>query len=257
MEICKLCSDPLVVELDSEESEEAEGHTAPDDLVLPCGCHFHWECLHDESLNISASLCCPSCTTYLAAGEGAAASSSSRPPQGGATILACYTNEGGVQDGLDIMPTITEEAYLKRHPEARPARALHVMCSEGDAGGIIELLQDIHENGDDSGADAVTILRYQDPLNEMRSGLHLAVEGEQEVVFWLLLWLASGVPAHLFPETASHAVLRMGVPKGDVGPGQEDIRFLKDERGRTAGDICNELGGQWMRYVEEGLFAFR
>jgi hypothetical protein len=47
-------------------------------------------------------------------------------------ILTRYTNEGGVQDNLDILPLITEEAYLSEHPEAQQARAFMTLCSEGD-----------------------------------------------------------------------------------------------------------------------------
>lgn len=36
MDTCKICSQNLVVEL------EDESETAPDDLQLSCGCHFHW-----------------------------------------------------------------------------------------------------------------------------------------------------------------------------------------------------------------------
>jgi hypothetical protein len=48
MAVCKVCSQPLVVELDPESFDEAtsssvgEASTAPDDLLLACGCHFHW-----------------------------------------------------------------------------------------------------------------------------------------------------------------------------------------------------------------------
>jgi hypothetical protein len=38
-------------------------------------------------------------------------------------ILARYHNEGGVQERLDVLPLITEEAYLEANPAARPARA--------------------------------------------------------------------------------------------------------------------------------------
>jgi hypothetical protein len=38
-------------------------------------------------------------------------------------ILARYHNEGGVQENLDILPLVTEEAYLEANPAARPARA--------------------------------------------------------------------------------------------------------------------------------------
>lgn len=46
---CKACQQPLVLELDPEDFDEAASSavggaptTVPDDLELPCGCHFHW-----------------------------------------------------------------------------------------------------------------------------------------------------------------------------------------------------------------------
>lgn len=46
---CRLCDQPLVVELDPEDFDEATASSAggvpatvPDDLALPCSCHFHW-----------------------------------------------------------------------------------------------------------------------------------------------------------------------------------------------------------------------
>jgi hypothetical protein len=57
MTACHLCGDPLLIRLDDgadsdgdrehHENEQVEydtaGHeTIPDDLELPCGCHFHW-----------------------------------------------------------------------------------------------------------------------------------------------------------------------------------------------------------------------
>lgn len=46
---CKACQQPLVLELDPEDFDEASSSavggaptTVPDDLELPCGCHFHW-----------------------------------------------------------------------------------------------------------------------------------------------------------------------------------------------------------------------
>jgi hypothetical protein len=49
MENCKICSQELKVELEPEDFDEAtssavggEVSSAPDDLLLTCGCHFHW-----------------------------------------------------------------------------------------------------------------------------------------------------------------------------------------------------------------------
>lgn len=258
MTTCTDCSDLLVFHVDREESG-AGSQTIPDDLLLGCGCHFHWQCLLEHSPQLAESLSCPACSTYLpSSAAGSSAAGSAAGTAQGTMILARYTNEGGVQDGLDILPSIVEEAYLEEHPEARHAQALHLMCAEGDVGGIVELLQDVaadEADGAVDGMDVATILRYQDPLNGMRSGLHVAVERNQEEVFWLLLWLASGLSTTAFPEAVSQASLGMGLQKGEVGPGKEDIRFLKDGQGRTAVDLCSAAGGQWQRFVDGGLFS--
>lgn len=41
MSVCKACEEPLVFRPDPEEDDEEVGEV-PDDLQLPCGCHFHW-----------------------------------------------------------------------------------------------------------------------------------------------------------------------------------------------------------------------
>lgn len=48
MAACEQCGQALTVELDSDSFDEATSssvgrpQTAPDDLQLACGCHFHW-----------------------------------------------------------------------------------------------------------------------------------------------------------------------------------------------------------------------
>jgi hypothetical protein len=42
---CKSCFQPLVVELDRDDSDEetvTASNTVSDDVQLPCFCHFHW-----------------------------------------------------------------------------------------------------------------------------------------------------------------------------------------------------------------------
>jgi hypothetical protein len=165
-----------------------------------------------------------------------------------------------VQDELDIMPAITEEAYLVANPSARPARALQLMCAEGDVEAIIDLLQraDGHDEDDEEEEekmDSTSLLRYQDPLNGMSSNLHLAVENKQEEVLWLLLWLASNVPTDSFPAPAIQAATDMELPRQQVGPGtgKEDIRALRDEQGRYAGDLCNNAEHPWYWLIQGGV----
>lgn len=199
---------------------------------------------------MALSLKCPSCDKYLP-GNAAGPSTTNQFLQTtpGASILTRYTNEGGTEENLDILPSITEEAYLESHPEARPARALHVMCSEGDVGGIVVLLHDASNDGADVGA----LLRYQDPLAGMKSGLHLAVENGQEEVAWLLLWLSSTVPDGAFPEVALQAAASMAVGRLNVGA-DEDVRGLKDSEGRTAGELAKHIQGPWSTWLDAGIF---
>jgi hypothetical protein len=42
MTTCKVCDDSLVLEVEAEDDDLEEATTVPDDLALPCGCHFHW-----------------------------------------------------------------------------------------------------------------------------------------------------------------------------------------------------------------------
>jgi len=262
MSVCKVCSDPLILTLpDDEDDPSSPTHSFPDDLeLLACGCHFHWQCLLDQSPQIAQSLSCPSCGAHLAATSAAAESSSSSAGGGsssslfpaaapGTSILVRYTNEGGVQENLDVLPDVAEEAYLDAHPAARPARALHVMCAEGDVGGIVDLLRDAAEDDPSAAQD---LLRYQDPLAGMRSGLHLAVERGQEEVVWLLLWLASPAPGGVFPPAAVEAAGVMGV---EERPARlvPDVRGLRDARGRTAEDVAAEMGPRWSALLEGGV----
>jgi hypothetical protein len=52
MSKCRSCEQDLVIELDPDSFDEATASasvgssvTAPDDLLLPCACHFHWSVL--------------------------------------------------------------------------------------------------------------------------------------------------------------------------------------------------------------------
>ena len=103
-------------------------------------------------------------------------------------MITKYHNEGGIQDGLDIYPLVIEEAYLEANSAARPARAAMTMYAEGDIAGIIELLKGIEEDSDEDDMTSAELLRYQDPLDEMKTGLHVAIEKDQYEVVWLLLW---------------------------------------------------------------------
>ncbi|KAM0414740.1 hypothetical protein ACHAPD_005923 [Fusarium lateritium] len=241
MSLCKVCQEALVLEIDDDEIEAsgtagpntASNSLVPDDLELSCGCHFH---------------CCSALLPINNAGPSVTNPFLSAPP--GAAIITTYTNEGGVQEGLDILPSITEEAYLESHPEARPARALHVMCAEGDIGGIVELLRD----ASDDIKDMASFVTYQDPLADMKSGLHLAIECKQEETLWLLLWLCSTIPASSFPVNARSVAEALDVGRLSVSS-EKDIRGLRDSHGRTAADIAQQQQGQWGSILQTGLLS--
>lgn len=247
---CKVCDDPLLFEVEDEDHEGAT-QQVPDDLELTCGCHFHWQCLLDQSSDLALSLKCPACQGQVA--NNPAGPSVTNPflhAAAGASILARYTSEGGVQDNYDILPFVTEEAYLAANPEARPARAFHVMCSEGDVDGVVELLRDTEQGSAETPAlSAPQLLRYQDPLGGNKSGLHLAVEKGQDEVAWLLLWLASPLRTEAFPETAVAAAQAMGLQRPNAAP-QDDVRALRDDQGRTAEAVAAAMGGHWAAAVE-------
>ncbi|KAH6842507.1 hypothetical protein B0I37DRAFT_198050 [Chaetomium sp. MPI-CAGE-AT-0009] len=271
-EICKACHDPLTLTLDPEDSGEEQQTVVPDDLLLPCGCHFHWSCLLEESSTITSTLACPSCNHPLPSNAptagGSSSSSSATPAPSTPVILTHYTNEGGIQPSLDIYPFLAEEAFLTAHPEARAARALHMVASEGDTLGIVQLLGDAHAGDEDADGDGgedadghraalspSQLLAWRDPLNGGRSALHVALEARQEEVVWLLLWSGSAARQEDFPDAVVQVALQMELPRhvGGLVEG-EDVRFVRDEAGRTAGDVCLELGAPWSRLVEGGLF---
>ncbi|TGJ83458.1 hypothetical protein E0Z10_g5306 [Xylaria hypoxylon] len=252
--ICKICEDPLVVEVEDEDGEDAGLQTVPDDLELSCSCHFHWQCLLDQSSDVSISLKCPSCQSPLAENSaGPSVTNSFLQATSGVSILVRYINEGGIQEELDILPAITEEAYLEANPQARPARAFHVMCSEGDVDGIVDLLRDIdHEDGEEIALSTAQLIRYQDPLVNMKSGLHLAIEQGKEEVVWLLLWIASPLRTDAFPGSLREIAHALGLQR-PVTPPSDDIRALKDDRGRAAEAIAAELGGPWATLLQSDV----
>ncbi|OAA72773.1 hypothetical protein LEL_08557 [Akanthomyces lecanii RCEF 1005] len=249
MASCRTCNEPLVLHVaDSDDEGEDVGTVdVPDDIELSCRCHYHWQCLMDNASSIISNPRCPSCGQDISSAAASAASShSSETP----AILVRYTNEGGTQDGLDILSSMTEEAYLESHPEAAPARAFHVMCAEGDIDGLVEL---VYHSGDQV-PDVGGMIRYQDPLSGMKSGLHLAVENRQERVAWLLLWLSSSLPSDVFPLEARQSVESMGLGRFDVDT-TTDVRSLLDSEGRTPSALAAQLGSPQLRLVDSGLLA--
>ncbi|SPQ26553.1 7904ec08-cf70-49a5-9aff-d3629ba26d90 [Thermothielavioides terrestris] len=221
---CKSCHDPLILALDPDESGD-EGQTVPDDLHLPCGCHFHWQCLLDLAAEIVAAF-----FLLLLISISTTTTNRYHDP---APILTTYTNEGGVQPDLDIAPHLAEEAFLTAHPYARPARAFHALVAEGDVPGMLDLLGSLattssgstnpaelpsegEGEGEGEGEISLTpaqLLAWRDPLNGLRGALHVALEARQEEAVWALLWLGSGVARAEFPAAVVQAAEGMGLPR--------------------------------------------
>ncbi|KAG8158577.1 hypothetical protein KVR01_011699 [Diaporthe batatas] len=250
--LCKVCEDPLVTQPDEDDAGEAP---APDDLELPCGCHYHWQCLLDQAGHIALALTCPSCDKYLPTNE--AGPSVTNPvfhtPQHQTTIRTRYASEGGVEEDFDILPTLTEEAYLESHPEERRPRAFHTLCGEGDVLGAVELLSDAAADEGAQGGDVAAILSYRDPLARGRSALHLALERGQEDAVWLLLFLgAPRLPLDAFPQEALDAARGMGIGRMPERRG-EDLRALRDDDGRAPEDYARALPEVWGRLVGAGV----
>ena len=179
----------------------------------------------------------------------AGASSSSLPAQP-QNLPTTYTNEGGVQQGLDILPDLKEEAYIIENPEARPARALQLMCAKGDVTGTLDLLHKVSREMDE--LQIARLLRYQDPFAAGATALHLAVENFREESAWLLLWIASQLPADEFPEAARKDAESVSLQRSMAAIG-DDIRLLRNEAGQTAGDVARTLGIIWAPFIQTGV----
>ena len=169
-------------------------------------------------------------------------------------VLCNLNNEGGLQAGLDILPILTEESYLMTYPEERRCRAFLEFCAEGDVEAIVDLVNDdrdeVEEDGEEMEAK-MDVLRYQDPMGSMNSGLHTAISNGREEVAWLLLLLASDLEISQFPPQVLQAAERLGVAREDQ-KGKDDIRPLKDVKGMTAEQHAREIGGTWNAWLESG-----
>lgn len=249
MSTCLGCSLPLHVEVEHSDDEDdqmdtgasssmaKESKTVPDDVQLPCGDHYHWQCLLD-SYTIET---CPNCNTSLISANGQQQE-----------LRVNLHNEGGMQHNLDILPLLREEQYLKAYPEERKSRAFLEFCRENDLNAIIQMIadgdddEDEDEMDDDSVQDVrqkpmAEILVYQDPLANMQSGLMAAVEKGHRDLAWLLLLVASDLDFKEFPVQVFQEAEAMGIMR-EERIGAIDIRSLKDGDGKSAQDIASESG---------------
>jgi hypothetical protein len=130
------------------------------------------------------------------------------------------------------------------------------MCGEGDLSGIIQLLQTSEEDYQEGEhvMPPVQLLRYQDPIDGMKSGLHVAIEKGQQEVVWLLLWLASNLPDERFPLEAIHAANRIGAQR-PAKTGETDIRSLQNGQGQKAEELAKVIGGHWNTLINSGIFS--
>ena len=207
----------------------------------------HRQCLLD-SYNVTE---CPHCKNDL----------TSPSPSGEQQILCTLKNEGGLQQNLDILPILTEEMYLKAYPEERKCQAFLEFCGEGDIEAIVDMLKEENEDGDEEdeedeeeeeglGID-YSLLRYQDQIHTMNSGLHIAIQNQRTEVAWLLLLLASALELSAFPTEVIDAAKRLEVQRenDEIEP---DIRDLRDNEGKTAEERAMEIGGVWLEWVNAG-----
>ena len=178
----------------------------------------------------------------------------SRTSTGEQQLLCNLKNEGGLQERLDILPILAEESYLKAYPEERKCRAFLEFCGEGDVEAIVELLHagaKDEENEEDAEATTerdVDVLRYQDQIGSLGSGLHVAIENNQPQVAWLLLYLASSMDINQFPEEVLQAAQSLGLRR-ESQSSKTDIRSLRDAEGGTAEQRAARTGGAWDEWV--------
>jgi hypothetical protein len=246
--ICAACEEPLLLTIEDDSSDEGtngksqqESQSVPDDVELSCGCHFHWECFL-EAYTITE---CPNCSKSI----------SSLSSGGQQQVLCTVRNEGGTQTDFDILPTATEEAYLRAYPEERKAHAFLEFCREGDLDAIMHMIK---EDGKDADAepeeDQVDLLRYCGAFEGIEgSGLHVAIRYNRIEVAWLMLVLGSSLAWSSFPVEVLGAM--NGILSKEDRKEFPDIRSLKDSEGRTPAALAEEIGGPWFEWLERGRLS--
>lgn len=260
--LCTACNNPLFAQIDPDSDEEDQQQSSsatspptnivPDDCVLHCGHHFHWDCL----LESFDSTVCPACGTDLKT------TSQDGQPQ----LLINLQNEGGLQNNYDILPTIKEEAYVRENPEERRPRAFLEYCRTGDVPAMMEMLRNgedeydyeeerkPHREGLYKASLAQDILVQHDALYHGWSPLHTAIFHKRQEVAWLLLLVASPLDSTRFPTEVLQEATSLGL---DVSKTmiRFDIRKLYDAQGRSAEALASQVGGPWTAWVEQELLT--
>jgi hypothetical protein len=201
--------------------------------------HFYRECFL-EAYTVTE---CPHCSKPL----------SSLNVKGEQQVLCTVRNEGGVQEKFDILPSATDEAYLRTYPEERRGHAYLDFCRMGDIDALIHLIQDGSAEEDSEGSErSLDLLRYTGSFEGIEgSGLHVAIRNNQQDVAWLMLVLGSSLDWTQFPPIVLHATESMGLSKDDRSA-QPDVRTLKDNEGKTAAVVAKEAGGVWSDWIKSG-----
>lgn len=240
-DICGVCEEPLLLTIDPDSEDESipgktpdQHESVPDDVELSCGCHFHWECFLD-AYTITE---CPNCGKNI----------SSLSSIGQQQVLCTVRNEGGTQTDFDILPTATEEAYLRAYPEERKAHAFLEFCREGDVDAILHMIKN-DEESDAEGEEQVDLLRYCGTFEGIEgSGLHVAIRYNRIEVAWLMLVLGSSLEWSAFPPEVLKSM--KGVLSKEDRKAVPDIRTLQDADGRTPAALAQEVGGLWTEWLQ-------
>jgi len=250
--LCAACTHPLFAQIDPDSDEEDQQQSSsatsdptnivPDDCVLHCGHHFHWDCL----LESFDSTVCPACGTDLKT------TSQDGQPQ----LLINLHNEGGLQNNHDILPAIKEEAYVRQFPKERRPRAFLEYCRTGDVPAMVEMLQDLQDEQDEDGKiwEARDFLLYIDGLYHGWSPLHTAIIHKRQEVAWLLLLIGSSVDLNRFPAEVIQEALSLGVDVSSTLM-SIDVRFMRDTQGRSVEELASQVGAPWTAWVEQGLLT--
>ena len=199
--------------------------------------HFLRECFL-EAYTVTE---CPNCSKDI----------SSLSSSGQQQVLCTVKNEGGVQQRFDILPSASEEQYLRAYPEERVGHAFLEFCREGDIDAVFHLVKDSESNDAEEESQKFDILKYQGTFEGIEgSGLHVAIRYNQEQIAWLLLVLGSSLPWDQFPVPVLQGIKGLNLKKEDRSS-EPDIRSLKDSDGRTAADLAREVRG-WSEWLQSG-----